>query len=471
MMRRRVFLTTALASAGLAACSAGLPPSTVRLPEPPEPTAVPNALDLADFGAVGDGETDDSAALQEAVDAAAGRRAVGLDDRRYLVGDVRLRSRTRIVGPGTLVFRPGARHTLTVNPGTGGTADPADNVRDITIDGVDFVGTSRDGFSEFEYQIWLSAVSDVTIRACRFEAFQGDAIMIGSGEDAGVERHNRRVKVLDCRFDGVNKQNRNAISVIDVDGLQVTRCGFTRCSRPDMPGAIDVEPNPADRTAVLKDLAFTDNLFADIGGNVAVVGLSITPPVLDRPLSGLVIRGNTFDGYPRSAVRLAWERREGTRDDVSVGAVVEGNVAYGRAAQYFGELRGLRGVILCANRVENVRGAGVLVGYFGGRCVDVSVDDNDWTDVAPRSSSVVTAVSCDRLTVSDNRLRGGTAPALVGFFPRGTTSQVAVTRNPLPAGVAVGILDDGHVTTPQQNRASDNGAGTIEESLFVSESG
>src|SRR5438270_844865 len=76
-----------------------------------------DVADLRSFGAVGDGVTDDSAALQAACRHSAGRRPVTLGGRRYLVGDVQLFSGTTITGPGTLVFRPGARHALTINPG------------------------------------------------------------------------------------------------------------------------------------------------------------------------------------------------------------------------------------------------------------------------------------------------------------------------------------------------------------------
>lgn len=468
MMRRRAFLAVAAGTASLAACSAGTPPGAdaARLPDPPAPAAVPNALDLADHGAAGDGETDDSAALQQAVDAAAGRRAVGLDGRRYLVGDVRLRSGTRIVGPGTLVFREGARHTLTVNPGTAGTADPTDNVRDITIDGVDFEGRSRDGFAEYEYQIWLSAVSDVTIRACRFTAFQGDAIMIGSGEEAGTERHNQRLRILDCRFDGVNKQNRNAVSIIDAAGVEIRRCGFTRCSRPDMPGPIDIEPNPQDRTAVLADLQITDNVFSDVGGNVAAVSLAITPPVLNRPLVGLVVRGNTFSGYPRSAVRLAWEKRNASGSDAPSRAVVEDNTVTA-GGLYFCELYGLRDITVRRNRVTRATNTGAQVGLRDRRCVDVTISDNVWTNVAARSGATVAAAECDRLVVDGNQVDGLHPSVLVELSADGSTSALTVIGNRLPDRMAVAELGSGHGTTPSSNVARGNGTAPLDRAVFA----
>lgn len=455
MMGRRRFLTAAIGTVGsLVACSAA------RLPPV-------DAVDVRDFGAVGDGVADDSAALQAACDEAAGRRAIFLAERRYLVGDVRMPSGTTILGPGTLVFRPGARHILTVNPGTEGTADPTQNVRNIVLDGIAFEGRSLEGFREYDYQIWLSAVSDVAVRGCRFEAFQGDAIMIGSGEEPGVERHNERISIVGCWFDGVNRENRNAISVIDVRGLEVCRCHFTRCSRPDMPGPIDIEPNPQDRTAVLADIRIVDNVFTDNGGNVANVSLSITPPLLDRPLDGLLIRANTFTGFTRSAVRVAWEGHEAGPADPWTNAVVEGNTASAPGAVAFGELYGLRGLTVRANRVDGVGNTGVMCGFSGVRCVDVTISENVWTDVASRSGSIVTAVRCDRLTVNANRVLGKAPPVLVGLSAGGATSAVTVTDNQLPGGVAVADLGSGHLTTPSLNVAARNGAAPVDGSIFA----
>lgn len=446
-------LLAAFGGASLVACSvASSGPGEIR--------------DIAEFGATGDGITDDSAALQAACDGTAGRTTLSLAGRRYLIGDVRLSSGTTIIGPGVLVFRPGARHALTVNPGTEGTANPAENVHHIVLDGITFEGRSRENFRAFDYQIWLSAVSDVTIRNCHFEAFQGDAIMIGAGEQAGVDRHNERISVTDCLFDGVNKENRNAISVIDANGLDIRRCRFVRCSRPDMPGPIDIEPNPYDRSAVLADIAVVDNTFSDNGGNVANVSLSITPTALDRPLRRLSVCRNTFTGVRRSAVRLAWERHDVGPSDPLADIVVEDNTA-SAGGLYFCELRGLRGLSVLRNRVVGTEGAGALVGDQSAGCADVTFWGNTWTDIVSQSGSIVEVVRCRGLTVAADAVVGASPSALLALAADGQSSALTIIDNRVPRSLLVAVLGADHSTTPLLNSARGNGAAEVDEAIFA----
>jgi hypothetical protein len=101
------------------------------------------------------------------------------------------------------------------------------------------VGAS--GFSEQIHLCNLNGARNLIVDAVQFVGFQGDGLYLGA--HTTNDRHNVNVKITNCLFDGVNKDNRNGLSVIDVDGLMVRGCTFQNCTRSNMPGPIDLEPN------------------------------------------------------------------------------------------------------------------------------------------------------------------------------------------------------------------------------------
>jgi len=131
----------------------------------------------------------------------------------------------KLVGEGKdsiLEQKKGAMYCCSVNPGTGGTPSIAGNKRDIQIQGIHFKGTvEKDGFQEHVHLLNINAATNVTISNCAFTGWRGDGIYIGSSNTAGVERHNKDITIEGCLFDGINNDNRNAISVIDGDGIKI----------------------------------------------------------------------------------------------------------------------------------------------------------------------------------------------------------------------------------------------------------
>lgn len=251
------------------------------------------------WGAKGDGKTDDTQAVQNAINAIAkaGGGDVVFVKGTYLVNNVVLDSNVNIVGQGwdsILLQKSGATYGVSVNPGNGGTPNPADNKHDITIRNIQLKGTvEKDGFAEHFHLLNLNAVTKVTIKACKFAGWRGDAIYIGSGNIAQTERHNRSVTISGCSFDGLNNNNRNAVSIIDGDNIVIDKNSFAHCTRSDMPGAIDVEPD--FKFNIIKDIRISRNKFIKIGGQVNIA-INIVPRVgkLDRRLEHIAIIDNTI---------------------------------------------------------------------------------------------------------------------------------------------------------------------------------
>jgi hypothetical protein len=161
------------------------------------------------------------------------------------------------------------------------------------------------GFSEFDYLVMLNGVSEVLFENVHFIGFRGDAVHMGSSTVSKIERHNQKVVVRNSLFDGITCNNRNAISVIDCDGLLIEDCRFRDCSRfggPEpsdpfdpytgiqAPGAIDLEPNQ-DAFAILRDVVIRNNSFSGGGGYGICLNL-LADSVVDIAQSGIVVERN-----------------------------------------------------------------------------------------------------------------------------------------------------------------------------------
>lgn len=215
-----------------------------------------------------------------------------------------LPSNTTIEGiPGATIIRPfdkTARGAFSLEGGGSGSGPDDDLIENITLRGLTFRGwVNEDGHLEQASNVNFSGVNGLLIENCRFEAARGDGITIASGNsgDDGAARHNYNVTIRKCIFDGeVNGVDggRNGLSVIDVDGLLVDDCVFTRWSRSDMPGAIDLEPDTASQ--VIKNVHIRDCSFSDCEGNRGHVAIVTDNVSNDNVESIFVGPGNSFDG-------------------------------------------------------------------------------------------------------------------------------------------------------------------------------
>jgi hypothetical protein len=234
-MKRRSFLKHGLAVGAAAA----IPLRSVLAATMPD-----GYVSVKAYGAKGDGVSDDSVAVQNAMNA---NLNIWFPAGVYLVGNLKLKDSQRLLGEGassTLLQKLGAPWCVSANPGTLGSADPAKNLKYISIRNLRFEGQSGNvPFDEKYHLLNLNGVTDAEVVACWFVKYVADGIYLGSSNAGGVERHNIRVTIRDCYFDGVTKNNRNGISIIDGTDIIVDSCKFTRSGRPDMPAAIDIEPN------------------------------------------------------------------------------------------------------------------------------------------------------------------------------------------------------------------------------------
>ena len=252
------------------------------------------------WGAKGDGVSDDTITVQAAINSFSSKGGeLFIPEGTYIVDTIGVKSNITVRGYGSrsiLKQKSGAKFCITTNPNNSKIRRGGSVVSNITFTELTFRGTvDTDGFSEFFMLLDIRGASNVSITRCNFTGFRGDGIYIGDVKIAGKELHNSNIKVSECIFDGINKDNRNGISIIDCDGLLIEKCTFINCSRTDMPGAIDVEPN--EKYDTVKNISIKGNRFENIGGNnIIQISIPFKLSKLDSPLQNVEITKNVIEG-------------------------------------------------------------------------------------------------------------------------------------------------------------------------------
>ena len=425
-----------------------------------------DAASLPDFRRLGD--PDDTAALARAfatgrpVHAPAGQGS-GTDG-RYLIGN----DATASLPAGANLFGDGLDRTVIARaPGPrpfilhcdSGSPDPARNIAGLRFRDLTFADDVLQlGFSEFSYLVMLNGVSDVRFDRVGFRGFRGDGLHLGSSVTSKVERHNVDMMVSDCVFDGVNANNRNAISVIDADRLVIARSHFVNVSRRGdgtagpgdpmrpatglaQPGAIDLEPN-GDAFSIIRNVVIRDNLFVG-GGGFAVAVLLPPNDSVRVPQQGIIIENNMIRDRVGAFEAFGYAGDDAANSQRSYNIVIQGNKV-NRCKKPF-IISGIRGITIADNQFCDCSGHAEL-GY---RALNVAVTlsgnvfervgslapgfalwlrdgdqimiaDNDFIDAGTPDSTAGTAIAVVSGTLRNLTLRGNHFRA-----PRGRMTQAA----------------------------------------------
>ena len=414
-------------------------------------------VSVKDFGATGDGVTNDTAAVQLAVNSAYN---IIFPAGAYLLDTITVRDKTQWFGMGDA----SELRQNTVSGASFGLFH-ADSLSSSTfldglrISNLKIVGkVATLGFEQHTYLVSLNGVSDVLIDNCTLEGFRGDAIYLGSSPTDGPERHNKNVIIQGNHFDGVNNDNRNAISIIDGTNIKILNNSFINCTRSNMPGAIDLEPN-AHAFHVIKDVLIQGNTFDNIGGNVGVISMEINAVV---PLpTNIKILNNIFRGAVTSTGHAEIDInvfRIVTAADVDQAIEIAGNYFLnGSITHRFFSGKGLS---VHDNVWEGTQNGGILAASGGTNYWrDVNFTKNKFIRCATTTSNdCLTVFSVDYLTLSQNLFSDcgdGNANACAIDFNAGTSSYIKLLNNEILAvtgKTTVGIQKEAaHTFTPSTN--------------------
>jgi hypothetical protein len=180
------------------------------------------------------------------------------------------------------------------------TFSDANCIKDIYIDGLTFLNhVETDLFDELSHQICAHGVVNFTVKNCSFIGFLGDGISVTNGSNTTYSgAYNANVTIKDNVFDGVNKDNRQAISIYHCDGFLIDNNRISNVSRSDMPGAIDIEPDST--SVIVRGGTISNNKIKNCGGGVGAICLvlknSSAIPQAKFNITDNVIESSVFSG-------------------------------------------------------------------------------------------------------------------------------------------------------------------------------
>ena len=342
----------------------------------------------------------------------------------YLTDTLTLRSNTYLVGEGGAsilkqnTVTSASYGTLHADSGASGTFVSNIIVRDLQVLGQ--VGSL--GFSEFQYLVSLNGVENVLIDRCWITGFLGDGVYIGSGTSAGIERHNKNVTIRDCVIDGVNNDNRNGVSVIDGDGVLIEGNHFKNCTRSNMPGAIDVEPN-GDLFSVVRNITVSNNRFTNCTGYGGLINFIVGAAAFTTPPCNFSAIGNTASNASTSF--LVFSPQVADRG-VPINLVMAQNTYNGSGRPFdFSRPSGgfIDGVSITGNTFKY--GYSALLAFTNTETAkNVTIANNVFNAVA---GGIALNGSGSYVAITNNVFSG--APILLMGVAGGTTSNLSLTGN------------------------------------------
>lgn len=380
-------------------------------------------------------------------------------DGAYRLNALQLRSGVTLYGDGersVLRTMPAAMAALSIVSRTNAAPLTQITIRNLRVEGL----VTTTGFREHWNLVSVSGVDGLRIEGVQFAGFAGDGLYLGAefGWPVRTPRVIRNVTVQNCLFDGLNNDNRNGISVTGGSGISIDRCRFMRCTRPNMPGPIDFEPD-AFAFYRLENLRVTNCTFDQCGGNVGQIAVMI-PAVVASPRS-IVIANNRFRTYRGTGGDIAVSiNREPTAATPSMDCVIENNDGDGGYGGF--QIFSAKGVVIRGNHWRNYASRSFLGFPLPNAGVSsVSVSDRfercGWREGIALALYKGTDVTLENNQFTDSgNGRPGSAPLYLG---KGRIRGLAVLANDWrdnPRAIGLVTVEHGADYQPTTTRIENN---------------
>jgi parallel beta-helix repeat protein len=350
-------------------------PTPVPTPTPtpvptPTPTPVPTPTDAVNvktgYGAKGDGKTDDTSAIQKAINAVKGTgKTVYIPDGVYMINPVAVsyagKHGLSIEGSMVLQLAPGA--TLKAIPVS---VDTFATVMVLSTNNVKIIGGTIEGErsqhkgSGGEWGMGIEVVGSkhVTIQDLTTKENWGDGIYV-TDSDAG---NSEDVNILNVVAD---HNRRQGISIVSAEGMLIKNSVFKNTEGTLPENGLDIEPNPGQ---TVKNVSIVNNQFINNSGGAMQVGVPFSNTGRATS-SGHLIEGNTltkngFKGIdPTPSLRLtngdSYTAKNNTLTDNGSGGIYCEDV---------------KNAVITGNKISNTTGGGAL--NVGG-CSGATVSGNE----------------------------------------------------------------------------------------------
>jgi hypothetical protein len=474
IMKIITMFTCALTAAACLLGLIGIELGTASAAAAPPNKGKQGIYNVADYGAIADDTMDDSTAIQNAInDANAnGGGTVYVPGGTYMVSDLKLYSNIALEGDGwNSVLKqnsnaPGVHYVVSVNPGAEGVGNPKSNIRIMNIQLMDRNGEGE-SFSEHQHILNINAASDVLVDHVKIVGFRGDGVYIGSSNVGGVEVHNQRITVRNNDFDGVTKDNRNGVSIIDCDSCMIENNHFVRTTRPNMPGAIDLEPD--QNFNIVRNITIRKNTFDDIGGNVGMISLVLSIPqnAMIVPSENILIENNQGKNLTVNSRAITVLQRNSQEPNVANNIMIRNNRVIDSLTGGIG-IFGVKGVMIEGNYFSNLKYPN-YIGYDGSPTWDVSLINNMFKDMGTSNGEGINIYTTNRLTIANNTFdnigkEDNTFGVSLQFIPSetgtpGQGSVIKILNNLFKSSgrTTYGIKNSGYIfTDPSRNEFKGN---------------
>lgn len=399
-------------------------------------------ISVKDFGAVGDGVTDDTAAIQAAVDNGG---TIYFPNGTYEITHVDLSSNTVLIGESWNAIihqiagtdpRPGSYDGMfTINYTNNAT--PTKNVAFRNLQFRMNLPTGAYTPADEQSHIILGGhTENIIVDNCFFYGWRGDAIFVGaqmSGVGVPTNYVAQNTSITNCRFDGINNTCRQGITGGSVEGLYINANYFLNVTNATMPGAIDIEPELP--FAFARTITVTNNIFVGVGpsGNrrravILDIG-NLNPSSIDR-------RGNVSisNNYMNTSNGIRVIGNKEIRD-----VNINGNWVYGTTDTMI--WTNVNGLTVSNNYFESCET--ILVGFStsGAEVRNASIYGNTFNTCGIASAGLQVNTLLNG-SIHDNQFIdcGGATNTAIIFAGGGTQYGVTVHDNVFTAPTAVTTL-------------------------------
>jgi archaellum component FlaG (FlaF/FlaG flagellin family) len=278
--------------------------------------------------------------------------------------------KTRLIQMQTSVRYSESDALITINKNNEGSnlGEWSTSKKNIIIADIELVGrVVEDGFNEYMHLVHMHDASNVRFNNVLFTGFQGDGISINRGNQVAQEdfaRNSYNIKIEGCIFNGINRNNRNGISLGGCSVVVVDKCTFRNCTRFNMPGPINIEPGWNFQKC---DNITVSNCTIDSCGGIGAVLLQVNGSdngvnqTLRRNFifSNIVIR-NCKDASATETYGFYITNTDNsfTSTNKPINCIIENCHVYQTERMFY--VKSVNGVTVVNNQFENISGGGYI---------------------------------------------------------------------------------------------------------------